>query len=80
MYLYERVLGAYFRSLTDLEQEMGQWSLMIIMCTYYALTNALTAYAQVRYIDLGDNVRTACVYLYVHMVDKSSRCLCKSSR
>ena len=44
---------------------------IIIMCTYYALTNALSAYAQVRYIDLGDNVWIACVYLYAPVFGSS---------
>ena len=29
IYIYEWVLGSHFRSLIDLEQKMGQWSLML---------------------------------------------------
>ena len=29
IYIYEWVLGSHFGSLIDLEQEMGQWSLML---------------------------------------------------
>ena len=39
-YIYEWVLGSHFGSLIDLEQEMGQWSLMLWSGT---LTSVITS-------------------------------------
>ena len=40
IYIYEWVLGSHFGSLIDLEQEMGQWSLMLRSGT---LTSVITS-------------------------------------
>ena len=40
IYIYEWVLGSNFGSLIDLEQEMGQWSLMLRSGT---LTSVITS-------------------------------------
>ena len=39
-HIYEWVLGSHFESLIDLEQEMGQWSLMLRSGT---LTSMITS-------------------------------------